>query len=267
VNYDIGALSRITLAPGATAAFTVNPKADLQIGEYDETIIIGGTDGASATVSVSFTVTVPVPELADIPELWVEEGGNDFDIKDDGAGNFFVTFYGDTAVFTISGVEYIINNVPIGLTPVLEIEKDGLIATMDIYETAPDLYLGNSEVTFTHGEKAVFKLYVDGSLVGTFTVTYVNETLMSEIPVQQNLTAGSYWFAPVDLLGPGYNYEITDRPDTIGGIAPFVDVNGQFNFGRQVMPVSISREGEYVIRVTDSGGNFVEMYRITVSGQ
>ena len=90
---------------------------------------------------------------------------------------------------------------------------------------------------------------------------------MSEIPVRQSLTAGSYWFAPVDLLGSGYNYEIIDRPATIGGIAPFVDLYGRFNFGRQVMPVSISREGEYVIRVTDGGGNFVEVYRITVGGQ
>jgi len=56
--YGIGALTTSTLATtGATATFTVRPKAGLAVGNYDETIVINGTGGASATVNVSFSVT------------------------------------------------------------------------------------------------------------------------------------------------------------------------------------------------------------------
>ena len=57
-NYDIGALSTLTLATnGETATFTVRPKAGLVIGTYNETITIRGSNNTSATVSVSFSVT------------------------------------------------------------------------------------------------------------------------------------------------------------------------------------------------------------------
>ena len=56
-NYDIGALSTTTLASGATATFTVRPKTGLAAGTYNETITISGSNGASASVSASFTVT------------------------------------------------------------------------------------------------------------------------------------------------------------------------------------------------------------------
>ncbi len=56
-NYDIGALSDTALSPDQTATFTVCPKAGLDVGDYDETITISGSDGASATVSASFVVT------------------------------------------------------------------------------------------------------------------------------------------------------------------------------------------------------------------
>jgi hypothetical protein len=65
-NYDIGTLSTTTLAVnGATATFTVQPKAGLTEGNHDEIITVSGNSGTvTATVSASFTVTdasVPAP--------------------------------------------------------------------------------------------------------------------------------------------------------------------------------------------------------------
>ena len=59
-NYDIGALSETIIAAGDTASFTVQPKEELAEGSYDETIVINGNNGASATVRAIFTAT-PVP--------------------------------------------------------------------------------------------------------------------------------------------------------------------------------------------------------------
>lgn len=55
-NYVIGTLSATTLEPNATATFTVQPKADLVPGNYDENILITGSSSASASVAISFTV-------------------------------------------------------------------------------------------------------------------------------------------------------------------------------------------------------------------
>jgi LPXTG-motif cell wall-anchored protein len=64
-NYDIGALSTNTLAAnGGTATFTVRPKGGLAVGNHDETITVSGSNGASATVSASFTVNKTTPTLS-----------------------------------------------------------------------------------------------------------------------------------------------------------------------------------------------------------
>ena len=59
VNYEIGTLSATQLAAGATATFTVRPKASLPVGTYAETIQINGTNDAKATVSATFDVQAP----------------------------------------------------------------------------------------------------------------------------------------------------------------------------------------------------------------
>ena len=55
-NYVIGTLSATTLASGTTATFTVQPKTGLAAGNYEDTLNISGTDGASASVMLTFTV-------------------------------------------------------------------------------------------------------------------------------------------------------------------------------------------------------------------
>ena len=58
-NFEIGALSKTELAPNATASFTIQPKANLSRGSYSEQITISGNDGASATLTATFTVKEP----------------------------------------------------------------------------------------------------------------------------------------------------------------------------------------------------------------
>ncbi len=60
-NYTVGELSSDSLVPADTATFTVQPKAGLAAGTYNETITITGTNGASASLQVSFTVAAPIP--------------------------------------------------------------------------------------------------------------------------------------------------------------------------------------------------------------
>ncbi|MDR2912361.1 MAG: hypothetical protein LBV38_03550 [Alistipes sp.] len=59
VNFTIGALSTTELAAEEKATFTIQPKAGLAKGTYNETITIDATDGASASVGASFSVTEP----------------------------------------------------------------------------------------------------------------------------------------------------------------------------------------------------------------
>lgn len=58
-SFEVGTLSKTELAPDEKATFTVQPKADLAVGSYQEPIKVTGSNGsnaASADVSASFTV-------------------------------------------------------------------------------------------------------------------------------------------------------------------------------------------------------------------
>ena len=58
-NFEIGALSAKELKPDESATFTIQPKDKLPRGSYSEQITISGNDGASATLTASFTVKEP----------------------------------------------------------------------------------------------------------------------------------------------------------------------------------------------------------------
>ncbi|MCL2727282.1 MAG: SUMF1/EgtB/PvdO family nonheme iron enzyme [Bacteroidales bacterium] len=62
-GYILGTLSTTSIAPNATATFTVHPNFSLTHGTHNGTITISGSNGARTTVSVSFTVTVPEPPM------------------------------------------------------------------------------------------------------------------------------------------------------------------------------------------------------------
>ncbi len=61
-HYAIGTLSATALVPGAAAAFTIQPKAGLSLGTYNETVYLLGSMGANAQVEATFTCTVPSDE-------------------------------------------------------------------------------------------------------------------------------------------------------------------------------------------------------------
>ena len=63
-SFDVGTLSKTELAPDETATFTVQPKADLAVGSYEETINISGSNGNN-TVSTSVDATFAVVDIND----------------------------------------------------------------------------------------------------------------------------------------------------------------------------------------------------------
>ena len=56
-NYIVSELSGKKLAPRETAEFTVQPNGGLAAGTYNETLTISGSDGAEATVTLTFSVS------------------------------------------------------------------------------------------------------------------------------------------------------------------------------------------------------------------
>ena len=56
-SFEVGTLSKTSLPVNGTATFTVQTKAGLSAGTYNETIEVTGTEGAAVTISASFTVT------------------------------------------------------------------------------------------------------------------------------------------------------------------------------------------------------------------
>ena len=56
-NFTSGTLSKLNIAPLEEATFTLQPKIGLAEGSYTETVILQGSNGASANVDVRFTVT------------------------------------------------------------------------------------------------------------------------------------------------------------------------------------------------------------------
>ena len=84
--------------------------------------------------------------------------------------------------------------------------------------------------------------------------------------IVQRLFAGSRYFAPVDLHGTEYKYEITVRPNTFGGAAPIINIYGQFIFAPQIAPVNLSRDGEYIVQVFAADSDeLIAIYRIIVT--
>ena len=57
VNYLVGALSALSIAPTERSSFTLQPKPGLAAGNYNETITIQGSNGTSCDMQVVFSVT------------------------------------------------------------------------------------------------------------------------------------------------------------------------------------------------------------------
>ena len=68
-NYTISELSNTTLPYGNTVSLTVQPKAGLAVGNYDETLTVSGSNGVSAQVQLLFTVNKAEQTAPAKPEL------------------------------------------------------------------------------------------------------------------------------------------------------------------------------------------------------
>ena len=66
-NFNLGTLSATSLAPNATATFTVQPKANLAAGNYMERINISGNNGANTSVAAFFVVPAATYTLSAAP--------------------------------------------------------------------------------------------------------------------------------------------------------------------------------------------------------
>lgn len=55
-SFEVGTLSTTELAAGATATFTVQPKAGLSVGTYSENIAVTSSEGATLSITASFNV-------------------------------------------------------------------------------------------------------------------------------------------------------------------------------------------------------------------
>ncbi|WP_151076263.1 S-layer homology domain-containing protein [Flintibacter sp. KGMB00164] len=55
-SFEVGSLSKSELAAGEAATFTVQPKAGLSVGTYSENIAVTSSEGATVTITASFTV-------------------------------------------------------------------------------------------------------------------------------------------------------------------------------------------------------------------
>ena len=55
-SFEVGSLSKTQLAPAETATFTVQPKAGLAVGTYNESIKVTGSEGTNLSIPATFTV-------------------------------------------------------------------------------------------------------------------------------------------------------------------------------------------------------------------
>ena len=89
-HYEIGPLSATTLTPGTAATFTIQPRADLGIGTYRETIAISGSDGVGTSLAAGFTVSA-------IPVTGVSLSTNTLSLTEGGTGTLAATVEPDNA--------------------------------------------------------------------------------------------------------------------------------------------------------------------------
>ena len=84
-SYEIGKLSAAELKPNDAVTFTVRPKPGLGAGAYAETLTISGSDGVSATISLSFSVSSRpyIPPTPSGPD-WDDVAGEIADAVDGG---------------------------------------------------------------------------------------------------------------------------------------------------------------------------------------
>ena len=127
-NFVVGTLSKMELAAGEGATFTVQPKAGLAVGTYSENITVSSSEGATVTIPTSFTVLGVTNIIINKSELILYIGDN------------------ETLTATIEPIE------AAGQTVTWKSSNE-TIATVDANGKVTAVYVGEAAITATVGDK------------------------------------------------------------------------------------------------------------------
>ena len=127
-NFVVGTLSKMELAAGEGATFTVQPKAGLAVGTYSENITVSSSEGATVTIPTSFTVLGVTNIIINKSELILYIGDN------------------ETLTATIEPIE------AAGQTVTWKSSNE-TIATVDANGKVTAVYVGEATITATVGDK------------------------------------------------------------------------------------------------------------------
>ncbi|MDD7560551.1 MAG: Ig-like domain-containing protein, partial [Parabacteroides sp.] len=127
-NFVVGTLSKMELAAGEGATFTVQPKAGLAVGTYSENITVSSSEGATVTIPTSFTVLGVTNIIINKSELILYIGDN------------------ETLTATIEPIE------AAGQTVTWKSSNE-TIATVDANGKVTAVYAGEATITATVGDK------------------------------------------------------------------------------------------------------------------
>ncbi|MCL2625392.1 MAG: M64 family metallo-endopeptidase [Cystobacterineae bacterium] len=225
VNYLIGTLSTTSLATGgATATFTVQPRGNLSVGTYNETIRINGTNGTSATVNASFAVSAPpsysinastLTSFGTLRPPYTQPAAQTVTITNTGTGA--VTLTQPTAVNYLIGTLSTTSLATGGATATFTVQPRGNLSVGTYNETI--------RINGTNGTSATvnasFDLKVDG---------YVKSLLRSSKTSPTNIVFLGDGFRLEDNANGGvFDTRVTELLDYIFSIPPFAGYEDYFS--------------------------------------
>ena len=199
IAYTVGEPAPQTIEPRKTASFTVQPKADLVVDTYNETLTINGTGGARATVDLKFTVTdKPTYSIKAIPTELVFDSVTVGDtppaeqtVTVENMGNQNVTLTTPTAIAYTVG-EPAPQTIEPGKTASFTVQPKADLAVDTYNETLTINGTGNARTTvdlkFTVTDKPTYTVMVTAEGGGTASANPTNATAGTEIV----LTADSF---------------------------------------------------------------------------
>ena len=127
-NFVVGTLSKMELAAGEGATFTVQPKAGLAVGTYSENITVSSSEGATVTIPTSFTVLGVTNIIINKSEL--------------------ILYIGDSETLTAT-----IEPIEAAGQTVTWKSSNETIATVDANGKVTAVYVGEAAITATVGDK------------------------------------------------------------------------------------------------------------------
>ena len=200
-NYTVYALSATWLEAGKTASVGIQPKSGLTAGRYEETLTISGSNGVSASVSLSFVVT-EAEHSHDYGETWKSDADNHWHecscgAKSEKAAHSFKWVVDKEATATEKGSKHEECEVCGYQRPAVEIPES---LSYQIIEGANSSREPNSDGSLSirgSGEFTKFQnVKVDGNLVdrNNYTVTEGSTIITLKADYLNTLSAGNHTF-------------------------------------------------------------------------